>query len=798
MQISFNAKEITCDHCGEACDSKLVRHNDKNFCCDGCKSVYDLINNSELCEYYQLEQKPGFCPPHEDFNEKWAWLNTESLKDQLVTFSNSSFSIVVFNVPNIHCYSCIYLLENLHKIHKSVISSEVDFNQKEVTIRFKHDALQLSELAAMLNSIGYPPLVTQKSTEHNKVQKKKTQYSTLLKIGVAGFCMGNIMLFSFPEYLDSLNQLDDSYKAMFGYLNFIFALPVLLYSAKDYFISSVNNLLLGRITMEFPIALGITSVTLISIHQIFTHTGAGYFDSMTMFVFMLLVAKFFQDKTTKQLSFNNGLNDYFPLAVNRVTKNGTEYVEINKLEQGNIIEVKNKELIPADAINLEQTAVDYSFITGESEPILAEPNTKIYAGAKNAGKKTRFQVLSKPSESYLRKIWDAPMHQKSNRIDFSKWSDKMASIFSISVLVIAAITSVFWAIQDASLLFKAVSSVLIVACPCVLALTVPFTFGALERVFAIHGLYLKSADSLETLAKIDVVVFDKTGTLTENESELHWQGKPVSLANKQLILSLAENSSHPVCKSIIKSWNLGSDSKYTVNQINEEIGAGIEGTIDGHRVAIGKAEFVANKPNISGTVVTVDGELLGNFSSFQKLRNGAKEAVESLQNRFKVYLLSGDEEKNATAVKSLLPKESQLYSQNPENKMDFIAQQQKEGKKVLMIGDGLNDGPALQQADFAITIAEKETSFTPSADAIMLSKSMGKLPQFSKLATYSKRLIFGSFIFSGVYNAVGIGFAVSGLLQPWVAAILMPISSLTVILYTQLSVKVLSNKYLKI
>ncbi len=791
----LNINITSCYHCGEACDKKLIQYQDHNFCCEGCRTVYEILQQNQLCDFYNFDDVQANKPKNFP-KEKWAYLDEEDIQKQLLQFSNGRLSIITLHIPGMHCTSCIYLLENLGRIKNGVVSTEVNFLKKEVCIQFEPAKISLRQVVETLCTIGYAPSISLQDAE--KTQDKKSNRQLFYKIGVAAFCTMNLMAFGLPEYFDYNNLLTADFKLMFSVLSAILAIPVIFYSGWDYFKSGFYALKNRTVNMDLPIALGLSGLVVQSVYEIATQTGPGYFDSIAMFVFMLLVGRFFQQRTYDAFSFDRDFKSYFPLAVNRLVGDRKQSAKVTTLQKNDVIFIHNEELIPADSIlESESALIDYSFVTGESEPVNVPVSQLIYAGGRNKGSGIRLRVVQPVSQSYLTQLWNSKAFSKARATTLHEWSNKMARYFTIAVVIIASATAVYWKFNNSAILMKAVTSALIVACPCVLALTIPFTFGAVLRIFGRNGLYLKNADAIEELAKTDTIIFDKTGTLTSSKAtEIIYEGEAFTDYEKSIIGAVASNSTHPISQKI--SEKLEAETIYPVTNWKETIGQGISAEIDNHKVSIGKNAYIGLPENASiqrSTFVSVDGKLKGKFTIQNAFREDIEKLAYRLRKGFQVFVLSGDSDRDKLKLAPLFGAPNLYFNQSPQDKLNFIENLQKDGAKVAMIGDGLNDAGALKAANFGITITDDVNSFTPASDAILDAKNLGLLPQFVKLAKSTRSMIYGSFIFSFAYNCVGLSFAVIGELEPWIAALLMPISSVTVLLYTQLVSRYLARKY---
>jgi P-type Cu+ transporter len=762
------------------------------FCCTGCKTVYQIIENNGLCQYYALDKNAGINPSIKGEPGKWQFLEDEKISNKLLSFKSHALQIVSFTIPGMHCSSCIYLLENLSKIAPGVISSEVNFLKKEISIRFNPVRITLRQVVEVLSSIGYAPIISLNDMDKGGVPgSNKTIY---YKIGIAGFCFGNIMILSLPEYFDFKSLLPADFIHLFRYLNMLLVLPVLLYSARDYFTGAWVALRHMRANMDFAIALGIGGLAVQSFYDVLSGSGAGFFDSMSGLVFFLLIGKFIQQRTFEALSFDRDYKSYFPLAITRVKGTEEKSINVNDLMTDDQILVHHRELIPADSI-LEKGEgyIDYSFVTGESQPVCCNAGELIYAGGRNMGPRLRLTVVNTVSQSYLTRLWNGKAFDKEKDTGMNLWSNQIANAFTAAVITIAVATGVYWKIHNPDLIMRTVTAVLIVACPCVMALSIPFTFGQIMRILGKNGFYLKNSGAIEKLSSVNTIVFDKTGTLTNPEAQAIIDETGLSGAEKSLIAAAASQSLHPVSRGL--KDGLKNVPDFPITNWKETIGKGISSTILGNEIKIGSRNFVSRDGAVSAaqerlhgkTYFSVNGEIKGAVQFQQSLRDDIKTLSDSLSRKFNLFILSGDGDGQRTVLEKYFPARHLFFSQSPEDKLIFIEEKKREGNKVMMIGDGLNDAGALKASDFGITVTSDINSFTPASDAILNIGQLGRLPAFASLARDTKKIVFGALVFSLAYNFIGLSFAVRGELQPWVAAILMPISSITVVLYTRLA-----------
>ncbi len=793
-------KELICYHCGDHCPDESILIDDKVFCCNGCKTVYELLNQNKLCNYYDFEKSPGITLS--DLNlRKFDYLDDPIVQSKLTDFKDESITTITFFIPQMHCSSCIWLLENLSKLNSAILNSRVDFLKKKLSVRFSNTNSSLKNIVVLLASIGYEPQLNIESIEQDKEpsRNKKLYY----KIGIAAFCFGNIMLLSFPEYL-SIDKSEFFYRQIFAYLNLILALPVFFYSATEYFLSAYKSLKKKVINIDFPISLGIIVIFIRSIYEIFITNGAGYFDSLTGLVFFLLIGKLFQQKTYDSLNFERSYKSYFPLGVTIKIDNIEKTIPVANLRVGNRIIIRKNEIIPADAILFNgEGKVDYSFVTGESVPIKKVSGELIYAGGRQVGGTIELEVIKEVSQSYLTQLWNNDSFIKNSESNFATLSNMISKYFTIGILLIAVAGFAYWFIIDPALSWNVFTSVLIVACPCALALSTPFTFGNTMRIFGRNNFYLKNAQVVEGLSKIDSIVFDKTGTITQtSKSEVEFVGNPMNEFQLEMVRSLVRNSTHPLSKRIFDSIN--TERHFDVQDFEEHTGSGLSGKIYGNIVKAGSKKFVSTEKIIindpSGAestrvYVSINNEYLGYYLIKNHYRTGIEETLKKLSKNFNLFLLSGDNESEKQNLKKIFKSEDALlFNQTPQNKLDFVKSLQSKNKKVLMVGDGLNDAGALSAANIGISVTEDINTFSPACDAILAADQLIKISEFIQFSRTSIKIILFNFAVSIAYNLFGLSIALQGLLTPLLAAILMPLSSITAVVIATLSTNFIAGK----
>ena len=430
------SKPEACFHCGEPCVDDRFTSKDKAFCCQGCLVVHDLLAENGLEQFYDLNRHPGVRIRRPARQDQWACLDEPGLQQQLLDFTDGRVSRVTFQIPAIHCIACVWLLENLFRLHPAVGKSQVNFPKREVAISFAAEKISLSQLVGLLASIGYEPRLT--LGELDQPKPDWTRKRRWLQIGIAGFAFGNIMLLSIPRYfgLDSFSA--PLFKVLFGSLSLLLAAPVVVYSASGYWRSALLSLRQRVLTLDVPIALGLAALYAQSAFEIILGRGEGYLDSLAGLVFFLLCGRVFQQKTHERITFDRDYKSFFPLSVMRKTPAGEASVALCNLNVGDRLLLRNGEMIPADARLVSGPAlIDYSFVTGESEAVAKQTGDYLYAGGRQSGGAIEIETVKPVSQSYLTSLWNHETFQKDRADNLNTLTNRYSRRFTMIVIAVA-------------------------------------------------------------------------------------------------------------------------------------------------------------------------------------------------------------------------------------------------------------------------------------------------------------------------------------------------------------------------
>ncbi len=779
---------VGCRHCGTPCAPMA---EGPAFCCPGCRTVHEILMENGLGGFYELGA--GSRPEPEAAADPYACLDTPGIRDRLVDYSDDRQTRVTFRVPAIHCLACVWLLENLHRLQPGIGESRVRFDRREVTLRFDPSAVKLSGVAGLMARLGYPPDL--KLSSLDAAPAPAVPRRLWLQLGVAGFAFGNSMLFSLPQYFGLDPFSGPSFQRLVGWLGVLLALPVFTYSAADYWRNSWNSLRQGRLTLEVPIALGLVALLGATLDQVAGGHGEGYADSLNGLVFFLLIGRVFQQKTFDRLAFDRDYRSFFPLAVSRITPDGMteERVALDQLTVGDRLRLRHGELIPADArLEAGDGLVDYGFITGEAEPVGRTRGDHLYAGGRQTGGTLEVVLVKPVSQSHLTALWNQAAFRRDKDDPFGTLVNRLSPWFTAVVLLLAGGTALGWTLAgDPARGVLAFTGVLIVACPCALALAAPFALGTAVRVLGARGIYLRSPQVVESLARTTTVVFDKTGTLTTGQGgDCVFDGLPLDAGEARAAAAVAAQSTHPLSRRLAAVLGGDDIAAGSVEGFREVGGQGLVGTVDGHRVRLGSADWIRSGgavpprdvgPAAGEVHLAIDEGWRGRFRLSGQLRPEVAGLLRDLARTHRLALLSGDRETERGRFAALFGPGADLhFNQSPLNKLGFIRNLQERGERVLMLGDGLNDAGALRQSDVGGAVVEQVGAFSPASDVIVDARVVPDTADWLRFSRRTLHVVRASLALSLAYNVVGISFAAGGRLSPVVCAVLMPLSSLTV------------------
>jgi Cu2+-exporting ATPase/Cu+-exporting ATPase len=768
-----------CLHCGTAFEGA------GSFCCHGCHTVYDLLSSSGLGTYYDLKAK-GYCfqpgQPVDWKEESYGFLDAQELRPRYVDDAREAR----FFVEGVHCVACLWLLERLPKLGAELSAARLDLAQSLLTVTLKEGA-SLAAVAGLIQRLGYRPHAIPVEGDTEELRRRDDR-KTMLRLGVAGACAGNIMLMAISLY----GGAGGSLATLFRWVSFGLFLPVAAFSAVPFYQSALGALRTRRINIDVPIVLAILLGAIVSAVNLARGSEHIYFDSLAALVFLLLGSRYYLKQVQARAARTSQLVQHFfvPIA-HRMEGAALQDLPPERLRAGDRVKVLEGERIPADGRVLEGASfLNASWLTGEHRPVAIRPGDAVHAGSRNEGGPLVLEVELPVPESRLGQILQ--QLAKETRSPIIGLTDRVSRHFLAAVLAVSAGLFLWFLPSQPWEGLNRALSLLIVTCPCALALATPVTFSyALGRAYR-RGFIVKDGEALEQLSGIDTVYFDKTGTLTHGERSveafLDLEGDPGR--NRRLALGLESASRHAIARAL-RHHLLGTEP-LVVEELREVVGKGVEGRLEGRAVALRAL------PDPDAVLTTIglyeEDRLLARIALRDQARSEAREAVARLRELgCTVGLLSGDGEqvvRNLADEVGISPEDAG-YGLSPEAKHAILAA----APRALMVGDGANDALALQKARVGVAMHGGMDLSLKAADVYLSQPDLRAVPDLVVLGRETQKVLRRDFALSLAYNFVGGGAALLGWINPLVAAIVMPLSSITVLLSSALSTREIRSRF---
>jgi len=793
------ARAITleCTHCGlpalgvEASDGSV-------FCCSACATAYAMINEHGLGAYHGFTERrsAAVTPSGRGFID----FDHEAFQSRYVTRGADGLAHVELALEGVHCVSCVWLIERVPLLVTGVARAELDVRQSRASVTWDPASTDLSAIARTLDALGYTPHPYRGGAR--ALLRRKEDRAMLVRIGVAGAIAANVMLAAVALYAGELNTMDAASLSLFRWISFALTIPALVWPGRVFFTSAWAALRTGTIHMDVPIALALGAAFTRGAINTVTGSGPVYFDGVCALVFLLLVGRFLQARG--QRAATDATEQLFALtpATARLVQLDDSILDVpaDAVGVGSVIAVHAGETIPVDGeVVSGESTLNRAILTGESADVQVEVGDTVYAGTLNRTTELRVKVHASGEDSRIARIL-AQVDESARRCaPVVLLADRLASRVVAVVLVLAVVTYAIWASRDPSAAWDHVIALLIVTCPCALALATPLAMSAAVGRAARAGIFVKGGDTLESLSRPGWLVLDKTGTLTLGETTLvSWTGDD---ALQPMILALESASTHPIAAGFRRAW-VGVAPSHDFSATHT-IGGGITGTVDGHAMLIGSPRFIAAQlpdarwsdwPTDDGytpVIVAVDGSIVARATFGDAIRDDAAASLATLRARgWRTMLLSGDAESVSQRVGTALgfaPSEI-VAEASPEEKaarVRALVEASGAGRTppcVAMVGDGVNDAAAIAAATVGIGVHGGAEASLATADVAMTRDGLAALVALDDGARRSMRVIRNNIAWAFGYNALGVTLAMSGQITPLIAAIMMPASSLTVVL----------------
>lgn len=781
---------LQCSHCGEnvVTEFRNSDDNDHVFCCTGCRAVYNILESKGLEEYYDMKEKgPIFRArgPIKENKETFRYMDSTEFEEEFVRFDKATGTKTVrFFLEGIHCLACLWLLEKLPEFKKGVTRSRLEMNDSVLTVVMDENVF-ISDVAKEIADLGYPPHPLASKGDLEALETKENR-KDLSRIGVAAFCSMNIMLYAVSIY----GGAEGTLAWQFAWVTAILSLPVLFYSAIPFYKSAWSTLKKGTPSIDQPVVLAIIVGSISGIIDILNGKVDTYFDSLSVLVFLLLFSRYILKKAQKKGLDSSLAGSFFGNGLaHRFNSDTSQFEDIYSrfLKVGDLIKVMPGEIFPADGdIKKGQTSADLSLLSGESAPVNLFPGTAVFNGTVNLGSPVEVRVSHTGSESRLGQILERIQMDRTEKSPLLSTVDRLAHQFIIAIFVISALVlGINWYFLDGATAITRTLSLVIVTCPCALALATPLALSRSLNLAAKSGIIIKTFDVLEKVARSQSILFDKTGTITYGTLSIDgWKDiRQTEIPSRDIIYSLEKFSNHPVGKSLTQQLGDEGAAEHPVANFIEETGKGVCGDIAGTHYCIKKIDGKTGSYPTNTIGLYADEKLITIISLKDTPRHNAKEYITKLERLGKTpFILSGDSKQNVARIGKAvgISEEKQFSEFTPEEKHELITQL----PDVMMVGDGANDAMALQKANVGVAVSGSVEVSLRAADVYLTTPGLKPLTELAELSTETLKLIKRNLIISVTYNLLGATLASIGYITPLTAAILMPISSFTVLFTT--------------
>lgn len=811
------AAPALCAHCGLSVPRGMIEPDGSNgrFCCAGCRTAWDVIHSCGLERFYDLAKQTGFTgapPVAERAAERYGAFDDPAFLSAHAHTAGQGLLRAELRVQGVHCAACVWLLERLARAAgEGVVESRLDMRRAVLSVTWDPGRIRLSRIASVAHAMGYPVHPIRGMTADEA--RRRESRAQLARIGVAGAIMGNVMLVSFALYsgvFDGPAGMDPAMSGFFRMVSMGLGLVSLAWPGAIFFRGALNAVRTRTPSMDLPIGVGLALGGGWGVVNALRGTGEVYFDTITTLVFLLLLGRWIQ--STQQRRSADAVERLFsltPRTARLVDPDDPSIIRIVPVEavtgDGAVVEVLSGEAVPVDGVVISgNSEMDVAMLTGESRPVAVGEGHAVFAGAVNLTGPVRVRASAAGESTRVGRLMNLVEDAARRRAPIVRLADRVAAVFVPSILALAVATAALWWFIRPDLAIDHAVALLITTCPCALGLATPLAVIVGIGGSARHGILIKGGDTLEALARgarhAGVIVLDKTGTITRGGIEVvRYTGDPVAL---RLAAALEQGTSHPVARAIVRAAS--PDCNETPTDVRHELGSGISGTVEERRVRIGSPSYVLRScprppsaltdelercraEGLSAVLVALDGVVAGVAALGDTLRDDSTRAILALKQRgWRVRLLSGDDPAIVTSIGTAVgvPETECVGGVTPEGKLDEVRRLVREhpGSTIVMVGDGVNDAAALAAATVGIAVHGGAEASMDAADVYLSRPGLSPLVELLDGSARTLSVIRRNMAFSLLYNALFITLAVTGTLTPLIAAIVMPFSSLTVVM----------------
>jgi len=784
------SEKIKCDHCHlEFSKDVMIEDDGHYFCCNGCQGVFHLLSDQGLDAFYKKLGDEKLAPPSQQYEDS-SNFNAPAFYERFVTLNRDGFSEVSLIIEGIHCSACVWLNEKALINMDGVIATNINYTNNKAKIVWDDDVVKLSEIIDMIRAIGYNAYPYDASLQEEKANKERKDY--YLRIAVAVFATMNMMTIMVAQYAGYFTGISPEVKHILNLGEWALSTPVLFYSGWPFFKGMYYGIKTKTVNMDTLVATGSLLTYIYSIYITLTRSGEAYFDSVTMIVSFVLVGKFLEALSKKSIADTLDIMSQHLVSDVRVIEDEQIVTKnVNDVKVDAIVVVSSGDRVALDGEVVDGSGnFDESSLTGESEPIFKQKGDAIISGTVSIDADIKYRVTKDYANSTMSHIVSLLENAMNNKPRIQQIANKLSEYFSSTILLLSFFTFIGWYFYSSNFeqSFMVAISVIVIACPCALALATPVATLVGLSIASKRGILFKEAAQLETMAKADVLALDKTGTITQGRPEVVKEERFVDF-DDSMLYSLLQNSKHPIAKAVATHIYKDELLCYDLESFNNIASQGMSAMYKGKMLAGGNAKLmqkigvdVTSSSEHSEFYFAYGGELLAKYELFDMPREDAKEAIESIKKMgIAVVMLTGDHQKSAQKVASMVSIEKFESELTPEGKAAYIEKLHKEGKTVVMAGDGVNDILALAQSDIAIAMGNGSDIAIEVSDVVLLNDTFSSLYDSFKISRRTFRMIKQNLGLSLVYNGITIPLAMAGYVIPLVAAISMSISSLLVV-----------------
>ena len=784
------SEKVKCTHCHlEFSKDVMIVDGEHYFCCNGCQGVFHLLSDEGLESFYEKAGGVTLTPPTHQYEDS-ANFNSLAFYDKFVRTNSDGFCEVSLIIEGIHCSACVWLNEKaLHKMD-GVIEANINYTNNKATIVWADDVVKLSEIIDMIRAIGYNAFPYDASLQEAHANKERKEY--YLKMAVAIFSSMNIMWIAIAQYAGYFSGIAQDMKTIMNIAEWTLATPTLFYSGWVFFRGAYYGIKTKVINMDLLVATGATLTYIYSLYITFRQSGEAYFDSVTMIITFVLIGKFLEVLSKKNAADAlDGISQNLPTEVNVIKGENIEAVPLDDVKVGDSVVVSSGEKVLLDGVVTKGCGYfDESSLSGENEPIYKDVSDNVISGTISIDADIHFKVSKDFKNSTLANIISLLESAINKKPKIQQMANRLSEYFSATILLTALFSFIGWYIYSSNFehSFMIGISVIVIACPCALALATPVATLVGLGLGSKKGVLFKEAAQLENMAKTDILILDKTGTITLGKPEVT-ECVLYDNFDKDIVYSLVKGSSHPIASGV-REYLQKTDPKEIIFDSFKQLPAlGIKAFYNGYQIVGGNAKLmqqsgvdISYKSDNTLFFVAINNKIAAVYELQDKIKDGAKELVQNLLKKgIKTVMLTGDHYDAALKVANQVGIDEFLSEQKPQDKSAYILNLHEQGKKVVMVGDGVNDILALAEADIGIAMGSGSDIAVDVGDIVLLNNTLKSLEDAFKISKTTYGLIKQNLLISLLYNGITIPLAIMGYVIPLIAAISMSISSLLVV-----------------